>query len=276
MGGKAKKVKAPEANYSSDINKYVGALGQSMPQVLGLEQQYRPQWMGLNLGDMNSFMNGAGGQQGIIGQGGAAIGAAGQQINDARGQELGSMTGQTGAMRGLLQGMSPEGAARVAQAQTQAQQAFDRSQSLTMQEARDAQQFALETAGSNGRFNDTSTMAAQILNRDNILGQKRQEAYGIGQQAAGMANSFYSAPGMQALSAIPNAYQAGQSYLGMGMGGIGAATPQMVDIGQGFNLGAADRQNQLAAATANAQAKSSRSAGLMGAIGGIAGGLLKL
>jgi hypothetical protein len=69
-------------------------------------------------------------------------------------------------------------------------------------------------------------------------------------------------------------YQAGQNQLGLGLGAIGAGTPQLFDTSVGLNLGAAQRANQLAAATANAQAKASRSSGFMGALGSIGGALL--
>jgi hypothetical protein len=52
-----------------------------------------------------------------------------------------------------------------------------------------------------------------------------------------------------------------------GLGAIGAGTPQLFDTSVGLNLGAAQRSNQLAAASANAQAKAAQQAAIMGLIG---------
>jgi len=61
-----------------------------------------------------------------------------------------------------------------------------------------------------------------------------------------------------------------------GFGAIGAGTPQLFDPAVGLNLGAAQRSNQLAAATANAQASAARNAGIMGAVGKVAGAAVPL
>jgi len=68
-------------------------------------------------------------------------------------------------------------------------------------------------------------------------------------------------------------YQQGQQFINTGLGAIGSGTPQLFDTSVGLNLGAAQRANQLAAATANAQAKAAYNSGMMnlgGKIGGAA------
>jgi hypothetical protein len=66
-------------------------------------------------------------------------------------------------------------------------------------------------------------------------------------------------------------YQQGQNFLQTGLGAIGSGTPQLFDTSVGLNLGAAQRSNQLAAQSANAQAKAAQSAGMMSALGSIGG-----
>jgi hypothetical protein len=73
------------------------------------------------------------------------------------------------------------------------------------------------------------------------------------------------------LSNAPLSYQQGQQFINTGLGAIGAGTPQLFDTSVGLNLGAAQRSNQLAAASANAQAKAAQQAGIMSAIGSIGG-----
>lgn len=169
--------------------------------------------------------------------------------------------------RGLMQGLSPESAAAVQQASQAAATANANAQGLTPGETRSAQQFAREGAASRGRTFDNTGIAAEVLNRDNILGQKRAEAATATGNAFNLANSFYTAPGLQALSSTPQSFQAGQNYLNIGLGGVGSAKPQLVDIGAGLNLGAADRQNELQRQSANAQLKAQNTqmwAGLLG------------
>ena len=66
MGSKPKKVEAPKADYGADIGKFVSAYGSALPQVLGFEKQFRPEFQGLNLGDISSFLGGVGGQEGLF------------------------------------------------------------------------------------------------------------------------------------------------------------------------------------------------------------------
>jgi hypothetical protein len=62
-------------------------------------------------------------------------------------------------------------------------------------------------------------------------------------------------------------YQQGQNFLQTGLGAIGAGTPQLFDTSVGLNLGAAQRSNQLAAQSANAQAAAAQNAAMYGVIG---------
>ena len=274
MGSKkAPEVKAPKMDLTKDIKQYVTGVTAALPQIYSNEQQYRPQFQGLNLGDISSFLIGTGGQQGIFGLGSQATQNAGQTINQARGTELGQMTDQAGQVRGLLGSVSPEAAAQVQRASQEANRAYQSAQSLTPQEQRMATQQSREAFGARGMLDGNASVAGEILNRENVLAMKRQEAAQRGGEAFGYAQNFYSQPGLAALGSMPLSYQAGQQQLGIGLGAIGAGTPQLYDIGAALNIGAAQRQNQVAAASANAQAQASQNAGMWGGIGGIAGGI---
>jgi hypothetical protein len=111
------------------------------------------------------------------------------------------------------------------------------------------------------------------MGREDMFARKRAEAAQAAQNSYNAAQGFYTSPGLNLLSAAPLSYQQGQQFINTGLGAIGSGTPQLFDTSVGLNLGAAQRSNQLAAATANAQAKASRSAGFMGALGGIGSGL---
>jgi hypothetical protein len=275
MGKKPKSVNAPEMDIGGDIQKYVSGMSGALPQILSQEQQFRPQFQGLNLGDIQSFFSGVGGQQGIFGLSREAAQQAGMGLGEARETELGQMTGQAGLTRGLMQALSPEQAAVVQGFNTEAQRALAASQRISPEEQRGYQQTAREAASAAGRLGGNAAIAQEIMGRENMFARKRAEAAQAGQNAYNAAQGFYSQPGLNLLSAAPFSYQQGQNFMQQGFGAIGAGTPQLFDTSAGLNLGAAQRSNQLAAATANAQAQAAHSAAQMKLIGDVAGSAFK-
>jgi len=231
------------------------------------EQQFRPQFQGLNLGDIQSFLTGAGGQQGIFGLSNQAAQQAGMGLGDARQAELGQMTGQAGLTRGLMQALSPEQAGVVQGFNTEAQRALAASQMISPQEQRGYQQTAREGAAAAGRLGGNAAIASEVMGREDVFARKRAEAAQAGQNAYNVAQGFYTQPGLSLLSNAPLSYQQGQQFINTGLGAIGSGTPQLFDTSVGLNLGAAQRSNQLAASSANAQAKAAQQAAIMGLIG---------
>lgn len=273
MASKPKSISAPQMDIGGDIQKYVSGYSQALPQVLQFEQQYRPEFMGLNLGDITSFLQGVGGQQGLFGMAGQAAQATQQNLQAAREAELAGMTGQAGAVRGLAQALSPEAAAAVQAANLEAQRATQAARGLNFQEQRAAQQSAREAFGARGMLGSTGSVAAEILNREDMLSRKRAEAAQAGANAYNLASQFYTAPGYATLGSAPLSYQSGLGLLSSGMQAVGSATPQLINPDVGVNLGAAQRQNQLQAQMANQQAKSAYSTGLMGLGGDLIKGI---
>ena len=269
--GKAPKVNAPEMDIGGDIQKYVSGMSGALPQILSQEQQFRPQFQGLNLGDIQSFLSGAGGQQGIFGLSREAAQQAGMGLGESRGAELGQMTRQAGLTRGLMQALSPEQAGVVQGFNTEAQRALAASQRISPEEQRGYQQTAREAASTAGRLGGNAAIAQEIMGREDIFARKRAEAAQAGQNAYNVAQGFYTQPGLNFLGSTPLSYQQGQNFMRQGFDAIGSGTPQLFDPSVGLNLGAADRSNKFAAATANAQAKAARGAGLM-SLGGTIGG----
>ena len=271
MGSKPKAVRAPEMDIAGDIQKYVSGMSSALPEIFSQEQQFRPQFQGLNLGDIQSFLSGAGGQQGIFGLSREASQQAGMGLGEARAAELGQMTGQAGLTRGLMQALSPEQAAVVQGFGDEAQRAYAASQRISPEEQRGYQQSAREAASAAGRLGGNAAIASEVMGREDVFARKRAEAAQAGQNAYNVAQGFYTQPGLSLLGSVPMSYQAGQNQLGLGLGAIGAGTPQLFDTSVGLNLGAAQRANQLAAASANAQAQAAHSAGQMKLIGDLAG-----
>jgi hypothetical protein len=274
MGSSPKKVKAPKADYGADIGKFVSAYGGALPQVLGFEKQFRPEFQGLNLGDISSFLGGVGGQEGLFGLSRMASQEAGQQLGAAREGELGQMAGQAPLTRGVMQGLSPEQAAAVQGFATEAERARAAAQGVSPQERRGYEQQVREGFQASGRLGGNLGIVSEAMGRENVMARKRAEAAQAAQQSYATAQGFYTQPGLALLSQQPLSYQSGQQMLGMGMGQIGRGTPGLINPDTGLNLGAAERQNQLQAQAANAQAQASRSSGMMGMLGSIGGSIL--
>jgi hypothetical protein len=269
MGSKPSSVQAPVANYSKDISKMLEAYQKSMPGILSFEQQYRPQFQDLNLQDVSRF------GLGMLGMSPEFTQQTAQQLGAAREAELGQMTGQAGLTRGLMAGLSPEQASAVQQAQQESQRAYAAAQGVTPEQQRMYQQTAREAAQAAGRIGGNAAIASEIMGREDIMARKRAEAAQAGQQAFNLAGQFYTAPGLQLLGSQPLSYQVGNQMMGLGLDAIGAGKPQLFDVGSALNLGAANRQNQLAAAQANAQAKAMQRAAMFNAIGEIGGSVTK-
>jgi len=269
--GSTPKVTAPKMDIAKDIQSYVSGMSQSLPQILTQEQQFRPQLQGLNLSDIQSFLSGTQGQQGIFGLSRSAAEQAGMGLGQARQAELGLMAGQAGLTRGLMDALSPEQAGVVRGFSNEAQRALASAQMLTPEERRSYQQTAREAAAASGRLGSNAAIASEVIGREDMLARKRAEAAQAGQNAYNVAQGFYTQPGLGLLSAAPLSYQQGQNFIQTGLGAIGAGTPQLFDTSVGLNLGAAQRSNQLQAAAANAQASAAKSAAIYGAIGQAAG-----
>jgi hypothetical protein len=138
---------------------------------------------------------------------------------------------------------------------------------ISPQEQRGYQQTAREGAAAAGRLGGNAAIASEVMGREDVFARKRAEAAQAGQNAYNVAQGFYTQPGLGLLSNAPLSYQQGQQFINTGLGAIGAGTPQLFDTSVGLNLGAAQRSNQLAAASANAQAKAAQQAAIMGLIG---------
>ena len=213
-----------------------------MPTLAGIEGQYRPEFGALNLGDISQFLSGGAKGPGIIGLGGQATQASGDQLAAARAQEIGSATGQTGSVMNLLGGINPIGQQMAQSAGALASDRFAAAGSLNPQEMRMADQTAREAFASRGRLNDNAAVSAEILQREDVLGRKRAEAMQYGAQASQLANEFTS-PALGILMGAPASTALGQDYLARGMQSLGTATPQLIDTGAGISLGQQNSAN---------------------------------
>jgi hypothetical protein len=263
----------PKMDIGKDISQYVEGYTEALPGLIQTEGQYRPQFMGLNLGDANTFLQGTGDQMGLFGLTGLSQQQAGQNLATARQQDMDSYLGMAPQFRQFAQTLAPESQAQVDAASNEAARATQAARGLSWEDKRGADQAARESFASRGRLDDNAAVFGEAMNRESVLSGKRAEAAGARGNAFNMAQQFYSAPGMGMLTAAPQSYNAGQQTLGMGLNAIGSATPQMINPDAGVNAGMAQRNAQANAAAAGAQAQAGHSAGMLGALGSIGGAI---
>lgn len=300
-----------QASMGKEISNYVGGYGEALPSVLALEQKYRPQFGAQNLADIGQYQMGLQALQGQATQTAqqqlqeaqaASIGGMTGLAGSARGMmqaispEGAGLVGQSVQASQAAQKYADEFNIDISGITNLAQKAYQSAESLSPEQIRSAQQTAREAGMMSGRVGGASTVASEILNREAAKAQRRSEAAQLGglafqqqsslgqqklqtqeaarqasQQAFGQQQSFYTQPIFGLLGSTPQSYGAGQQYTQYGMGMLGRSTPGLINPDVGLNLAAAGRRDELAAASANAQASASRSAGMMGAGGAIIG-----
>ncbi len=203
--------KQTAATMGRDISEYVSGYGESLGKVLGFEKKFRPQFGAQNIADIGQY------QRGLQALQGQATATAQQQLQAAQIASLGGMTRQAGLARGLMQAISPGGAALTSQsrqasvaAQKYAEQfkleaqqaraqyepsleklstagmtklaerAYQEADTLSPEAIRNAQQAAREAGMASGRIGGASTIAAEIMNREAAKAQRRSEAAQFG------------------------------------------------------------------------------------------------
>ena len=204
--------------------------GQALPKFLGLEKEFAPQFLS------QAFDTAGQAYSGFAGLRDTAAAREAETIAKLRAQELGTMTGQAGLTRGLMEALSPEQARSIElqrqameRAQglegefqatsaplsgmfgTMAQEAFGRRGVLSPEEQRAAQQSAREAATSAGRLGGNAAIAAEIQNREAAQAARRQEASGM----AGLAQQQMMQTQAQRAALRGEAQAAGQNLFGM-------------------------------------------------------------
>jgi hypothetical protein len=168
--------------------------------------------------------------------------------------------------------------------QNAAEQAYAASGRVTPEQMRSAQQTARAAGSARGRLGDQSTIAAEILGREDILAKRRAEAAQAGQMAFGMNRSISADPFQAILGRQSGALGYGAQQMGMAQQlGSQAIGPRAVDYNAGLNLAMQNQSNlgsyntaiygsQAQVAGANAQAQGAMIGGLLGGVGSAAGG----
>ena len=161
----------------------------------------------------------------------------------------------------------------LAESQTaMAQDLYQRAQGLNPEQQRLADQQALQMSQRVGRIGDESSVASQILGRENYLSGLRSEAAGMGQQAFGMNKLMAGDSGMAILGRPTQSAVGGSALMGSAQGL--RTGPALFDPNAGINYGMQNQANMMQLQGAQAQAGAARSAGMSGMFGQIGSSIL--
>ena len=123
-----------------------------------------------------------------------------------------------------------------------------------------------------GRAGDQSSVASQVLGREQYLSGLRAEAAGMGQQAFNQNRLLAGDLGNTILGRTSNAIALGGQTLGAAQtGAAGPMGPQLFDPNVGINMAMQQQANEVNYAGNMAQADASKQAGMMSAGGAIGG-----
>lgn len=146
---------------------------------------------------------------------------------------------------------------------------------LSPERRRLAEQAARQASAARGRLGDQSSIAAELLGREQFRSGLRAEARQAGGQAFGMQRSMAGDVGMTILGRPSASIGLGGQVLGQAQAGAsGPMGPQLFDPNVGINMALQQRGQDVTFQGMQAQAQAAQSAGLTGALGAIGGGLL--
>lgn len=146
---------------------------------------------------------------------------------------------------------------------------------LSPERRRLAEQAARQASVARGRLGDQSSIATELLGREQFRSGLRAEACQAGGQAFGMQRSMAGDVGMTILGRPSASIGLGGQVLGQAQAGAaGPMGPQLFDPNVGINMALQQRGQDVTFQGMQAQAQAARSSGLTGALGAIGGGLL--
>jgi hypothetical protein len=146
---------------------------------------------------------------------------------------------------------------------------------LSPERRRMAEQAARMGSLARGRIGDESSIAAELLGREQVRSGLRAEARQAGGQAFSMQRQMAGDIGSVLLGRPSAAIGLGGQVLGQAQAGAaGPMGPQLFDPNVGINMALQQRGQDITFQGMQAQAQATNSAGIMGAVGSIGGSLL--
>ena len=246
-------------------------------KMLDVEKQLRPQYAALNLADLQTYQTGLLGMQDATTRQAAALER--ETLAAQRAADIGDVEKYGARATSALRAADPFSARMAELSQQAAEQAYAASGQVTPEQMRSAQQTARAAGSARGRLGDQSTIAAEILGREDILARRRAEAAQAGQFAFGMNRAISADPFQAILGRQSGAMGYGAQQMGMAQQlGSQAIGPRAVDYNAGLNLAMQNQSNlgnyntaifgsQAQLAGANAQARATMISGAFQGLG---------
>ena len=238
-------------------------------RLIEAERTFRPQYTALELAEQEAALFGRDGQMGLIGlqerasREFAPIEEAAKEREIERLEKFGSQV--TDAFRAA----DPQATRLADLAAKQAETLYGEAEGeLSPERRRMAEQSARAGSLSRGRIGDQSSIAAELLGREQVRSGLRAEARQAGAGAFQQTQQVGADPS-QFLFGRPSQFtQMGSGLYGQAFNLAGQqAGPQLFDPNVGINMAMQRQSNQFGLLGAQAQADASRSAGLMGLAG---------
>jgi hypothetical protein len=168
----------------------------------------------------------------------------------------------------------PRSAALADLAQQQAERLYAEAEGpLSPERRRMAEQAARAGSLARGRIGDESSIAAEILGREQFKSGLRAEARQAGAGAFGQQRQMAGDIGMTLLGRPSSAIQLGGQMLGQAQGlAAGPTGPQLFDPNVGINMALQQRGQDIEFQGAQMQARGAMIGGLAGGLGSLGGG----
>lgn len=198
-----------------------------------------------------------------------------EQLQLQRESDVGALQEFAPQVVDAYRGADPYSTGLAEQQTAMANDLYQRAQGLNPEQQRLVDQQALGMAQRQGRVTDQSAIAGQLMGREQYLSGLRGQAAGMGQQAFNQNRLLAGDIGNTILGRTSSAIDlGGQTLSSAQRGAEGQMGPQLFDANAGYNAALQQRGQDVTYQGMQAQANASRSAGIMGAVGSIAGGMM--
>jgi hypothetical protein len=280
MGGKGKA--PPPVDPGKAMGEYLfgqgftGYQGVTDPRLqerlIAAEEEFRPRYAELELQDIASYARGVDETPGVFDlleeQSRRASELQREQLQLQREADVEAIEEFAPQVVEAYRTADPYSTALADAAQQQALGLFGEAEGpLSPERRRLAEQAARQASMARGRIGDESSVAAEILGREQFKAGLRAEARQAGAGAFGQQRALAGDIGMTLLGRPSQAIQLGGQTLGQATGlAAGPTGPQLFDPNVGINMALQQRAQDIEFQGAQAQAGA-------GLIGGIAGGI---
>jgi len=260
--------------FGSDFGRAEGITDPKLQQrLIEAEKTFRPQYTALELAEQEAALFGRDGQMGLIGLQERASREFAPIEEAAKRREVELLGTLGGDVTQALREADPEATRLADLAAQQAETLFAEGEGeLSPERRRMAEQAARAGSLSRGRIGDQSSVAAELLGREQVRSGLRAEARQAGAGAFGQARQLGGDPSQFLFGRPSQASQMGSGLYGQAYNvAAQQAGPQLFDPNVGINMAMQRQSDQFGLLGAQAQADASRSSGLMSGLGSAIG-----